>query len=58
MTEKELLYLEDLLGAEELAQKSCSNNSIDAQDPELKVHFTNLANYHKQNITTLYQLLK
>ncbi|MDS0524403.1 hypothetical protein NNC19_01855 [Clostridium sp. SHJSY1] len=58
MTEKELLYLEDLLGAEELAQKSCLNNSNNTQDSDLKIHFTNLANYHKQNITTLYQLLR
>ncbi|MBD7911493.1 MULTISPECIES: hypothetical protein [Clostridium] len=58
MTEKELLYLEDLLGAEELAQKSCSNHSSCTQDADLKNHFTNLANYHKHNISTLYQLLK
>lgn len=58
MTEKELLYLEDLLGAEELAQKSCSTNSASTQDPDLKFHFTNLADYHKDNISRLYELLK
>jgi hypothetical protein len=58
MTEKELLYVSDLLGAEELAQKSCQDHSTSTQDVQLKSHFTSLANYHKQNITKLYGLLK
>lgn len=58
MTEKELLYIEDLLGAEELAQKICDCHSKSVQDAELKSHFNSLALTHKQNISKLYNLLQ
>lgn len=58
MTEKELLYIEDLLGAEKLAQKVCECHSKTIEDPELKSHFTSLAEKHKQNLVKLYSLLK
>ena len=58
MTQKELLYLEDLLGAEEQANKICSDFAEKAQDQQFKDHFTALAAFHKQNIGKLYTLLK
>lgn len=58
MTQKELLYLEDLLGAEEQANKVCTSFAQKAQDQQFKDHFNALSAYHKQNITKLYGLLK
>jgi len=57
MTQKELLYLEDLLSAETLAQKTCSDFSAKSQDQQLKSHFSTLATYHQQNVTKLFGLL-
>ena len=57
MTEKELLYIEDLLGAEKLAQKVCECHSKTIKDAELKAHFTSLAEKHKQNLVKLSNLL-
>lgn len=58
MTQKELLYLEDLLGAEDQANKICSDFAPKAQDQQFKDHFTALAAYHKQNVAKLYAMLK
>ena len=57
MTQKELLYLEDLLSAEKLAQRTCADFSAKSQDQQLKSHFNSLATYHQQNVTKLYGLL-
>lgn len=57
MTQKELLYLEDLLSAEKLAQRTCADYSSKIQDQELKTHFNALATYHQQNLTKLFGLL-
>jgi len=57
MTQKELLYLEDLLSAETLAQKTCTDFSSKSQDQQLKSHFNSLASYHQQNVTKLFGLL-
>lgn len=58
MTEKELIYIEDLLGAEELAKKVCDCHSRSIEDSQLKEHILNLALSHEENIKKLYNLLK
>lgn len=58
MTEKELLYIEDLLGAEKLAEKLCQCHSQSVKDEKLKSHFSRLALTHKENVSKLYNLLQ
>lgn len=58
MTQKELLYLEDLLSAEEQANKVCSDFAQKVQDQQFKDHINALAAAHKQNINKLYAMLK
>lgn len=58
MTQKELLYLEDLLGHEEQANKICTAFAQQAVDQQFKDHLNALAAFHKNNLNKLYVLLK
>ena len=58
MTQKELLYLEDLINYENQAGKICEVFSKKVETPQLKEHLTSLSTHHKQNVTTLCTLLK
>lgn len=58
MTQKELLYLEDLLGAEDELNKICTSFAQKAIDQQFKDHINTLASFHKNNLSKLYNLLK
>ena len=46
MTQKELLYLEDLINYENQAGKICEVFSKKVETPQLKEHLTSLSTYH------------
>lgn len=58
MTQKEILYLEDLLSAEQLAEKITSTFINQITDSDLKQTITNLNQFHKQNIQKLNTLVQ
>lgn len=58
MTQKEILYLEDLLSAEQLGEKITSTFINQITDSDLKQTITNLNQFHKQNIQKLNTLVQ
>ncbi len=58
MSPKELQYIEDALGHESHMQASCESYASQLQDGELKTFVEQLAQKHRQNFATLYQLLQ
>jgi len=57
MNQKELLYIEDVLGQAEFMQKKCRHGATVVQDQNLKQIFENIANKHKVMLDNFYQLL-
>ena len=57
MTQKEILYLEDLLSAEQLAEKTTETFMNQITDSDLKQMVTTINQFHKQNIQKLNSLV-
>lgn len=57
MTEKELLYVEDVLGHEQLFETQCKDFAGRIQDGELKNFATELSRRHKDIFNSFYGLL-
>lgn len=57
MTEKELLYVEDALGHEQLFQTQCKDISSRIQDGELKNFAAQLEQKHRDIFNSFYGLL-
>ncbi len=57
MTEKELLYVEDVLGHEQLFETQCSDVAGKLQDGELKSFASELSRRHKAIFESFYGLL-
>lgn len=57
MTQKEILYLEDLLSAEQLAEKTTETFMNQITDSDLKQIVTTINQFHKQNIQKLNSLV-
>ncbi len=57
MTPKELLYLEDCLGAEQELQIKCSDYANRVQDQQLKDLLNQLSSCHQKHFGKLYQEL-
>lgn len=57
MTQKEILYLEDLLSAEQLAKKTTETFMNQITDSDLKQIVTTINQFHKQNIQKLNSLV-
>lgn len=57
MTQKEILYLEDLLSAEQLAEKITETFMNQITDSDLKQIVTTINQFHKQNIQKLNSLV-
>ena len=54
MTNKELSYLEDCLGAEQELQAKCLDYANRVQDTEMKQLLTSLASCHQKHFGTLF----
>lgn len=57
LTQRELLYLEDFLSAEQLAYKSMNFMSEQCTDPSIKQLCQDCAQSHKQNYQTMVKHL-
>ncbi len=57
MTEKELLYVEDVLGHEQYFQTLCTQTSSLIKDPELKACVEQVGQKHRQIFSSFYSLL-
>ncbi len=57
MTEKELLYVEDVLGHEQYLQSQCCDTSDRISDRELKSFADEIQQKHRQIFHSFYDLL-
>ena len=57
MTEKELLYVEDVLGHEQYFQTACQNTTNQLQDGDLKNLAQDLQQKHRAIFQSFYDLL-
>jgi glutamate formiminotransferase len=53
MTQKEILYMEELLGMEQQCYKMCQSMASTMQNKECKDICMNLSNMHKAHLNTL-----
>ena len=58
MTNKELLYIEDALGHEEILKASCCHVSQNLQDQELSNYMKQLETKHTEIYNKLFGLLQ
>ena len=57
MTNKELLYIQDVLGHEQYFRQKCCETAGQLSDPELKDFVSQLAENHRMKFTDFYSLL-
>lgn len=57
MTDKELLYIEDALGHEQVFQTHCKETAQKISDMELKNHVEQLSQKHQRIFQNFYGLL-
>ncbi len=57
MTEKELLYVEDALGHEQMFQTQCQNTGSQLQDENLRSFSRELEQKHRTIFQSFYDLL-
>ncbi|MBQ5973296.1 MAG: hypothetical protein IJL69_03780 [Oscillospiraceae bacterium] len=57
MSPKELLYVEDALGREELLCRLCADSAARIRDPQLKQFVSGLESRHRQGFRELFGLL-
>lgn len=57
MSPKELLYIEDALGHEQIFIAQCNNAAQTLQDPELKMYAKEMADKHQQIFNSFYGIL-
>lgn len=57
LTQREFLFLDDLLHQEELEVKCCLDFAQRAQDPQIKQTFLSLAQQHQQHFDRLLNFL-
>ncbi|WP_350342630.1 spore coat protein [Proteinivorax tanatarense] len=58
LSQKELAYIEDQLGAEELAIQKCRTYAQQTTDPEVREQCQNMADKHQQHYNTLLKHLR
>lgn len=57
MSTKELLYIEDALGHEQILQNKCQDTAQKLQDPDLKNFVNQLAGKHQEIFGKFFQLV-
>ena len=57
MSDKDLMYIEDALGHEQILKKQCEDTASQITDPELKSCVQQLSSRHEELFKQFYQLV-